>query len=89
MRKYPIVAILWEDHTYVTRSSMVKSPDAFLVPTMTVGILYKETDKAIIIVSDIEKYESYDEATYYIILKNAIISKKEFGRIKLTKLRTS
>lgn len=88
MRKYPIVIVLWEDHTHVSRSQMVKFPDDLLTPTMTVGILYKETKKSLIIVSDIERYEDHDDVTFFIILKSTIISVKDFGKIRLKKLRT-
>lgn len=88
MRKYPIVVILWEDHTQIIRSEMVKNPDEFLKPTLTVGILYKETDKSLILVSDIERYSSRDDATYFIILKSTIISRKDYGKIKLAKIRS-
>lgn len=89
MKKYPIVAILWDDHLQVTRGEIPKNPDkVVLKPTLTVGILIKETDKYYLIVSDIEKYADYDNGTYMIIYKNAVVGFKEYGKIKIdVKLR--
>ena len=82
--KHKIVAVLWEDHIRYDRSPMLKKPsDAFTRPTLTVGILLKEDKKALIIVSDIERYNGRNEATYTVILRGAVVGIKEFGDIKI------
>lgn len=86
MRKYKIVAILWEDHTRVTSSSMVIDPDTAIKPTLSVGIIYKDTKKSIVLVSDIERYEDRDETTYTIIRK-PVVAIREYGEIELAKIR--
>lgn len=86
MRKYKIAAILWEDHTRVTSSSMVSDPDTAITPTLSVGIIYKNTKKSYVLVSDIERYEDRDEATYMIIRK-PVVSIKEYGEIELAQIR--
>ena len=86
--KYPIVVILWEDHIHFDRSPILKSPSAaFKTPVLTAGILYKQDKKAVIVVSDIERYQEYDDTSYTVILKNAIIATKVFGKIKIKSLR--
>lgn len=87
MRKHKIVAVIWEDHLQVVRNRVVDNPHSILTPTLSVGILYKETDKVLVLVSDIERYSDHDDATYTIIFKSSIASIKEFGKIKLRKLR--
>lgn len=87
MRKYKIVAVLWEDHTRFTSSPMTNDPDGAIIPTLSVGILYKTTEKSYVIISDIEKYDNRDDATYTIIRKPAIISQQDYGEIELEKLR--
>lgn len=87
MPKYPIVAILWDDHVQVSREEIPKNPeDVVLKPTLSVGILIKETEKCYLIVSDIEKYAEYDSGNYIVIFKHAVVGIKEFGKIRL-KLR--
>lgn len=86
MRKYKIVAVLWEDHQQIIRSKMVDDPDNHVIPTLTVGILYKNSKKTYVIVSDIEKYEDRDDANYTIIRK-PVLSVKEYGDIELEELR--
>ena len=86
MRKHKIVAILWEDHSTFSRTRMVSDPDAAIIPTLSVGILYKKTKRSYVLVSDIERYEDRDDATFTIIRK-PIISMEEFGEIELIELR--
>lgn len=87
MRKHKIIAVLWEDHTRFTSGPMTNDPDTAIMPTLSVGILYKQTKKSLVLVTDIEKYETRDDITYTIILKPAIISQQEYGEITLEKLR--
>lgn len=86
MRKYKIVAILWKDHTHFDRAKMVTNPEDLIVPTLTVGILYKETRRYYIIVSDIERYEDRDEASYTLIFK-PVVAINEYGEIELNRIR--
>lgn len=86
MGKYKLVAILWEDHTHFDRSKMVDDPDNAINPTLSVGILYKQTKKSYVIVSDIERYTDRDDATYTIIRK-PIVSMMVFGEIDVAPLR--
>jgi len=88
MKNYKIIAVFWEDHIHIDRSQMLDKPSsAFVMPTLSVGILYKEDGKALILVSDIERYEDRDEASYTVILKSTIVNRKVFGNIKLKSLR--
>lgn len=87
-KEYEVVAVFWEDHIHFDRSPIIENPSkAFKTPTLTVGILFKEDSKAIIILSDIERYEDRDEATYTVILKGTVVAIKSFGKIKLKSLR--
>jgi hypothetical protein len=88
MAEYPIVAVLWEDHLHVTRESIPKDADKELIPTLSIGILYNETEKTITLVSDIERYHDRDDTTFLIILKSTVVSLKEYGMIKVRRLRT-
>lgn len=85
MKAYKIAAILWEDHTAYTRTEMVKNPDKAITPVLTVGIIYKETPKCYVVVSDVERYGTHTDASYTVILK-PVVSIKEYGDIKLRKL---
>jgi len=87
VKKYPIVAVFWEDHVHYERSPIVKPKDAIPIPTLSVGVLYSEDDRVMIIVSDIERYNDRDESTYMVILKSTIVARKDFGKIKLRALR--
>jgi hypothetical protein len=83
-KQYKIVGVLWEDHIQVTRSEIPKNIETVLnKPTLSIGILAKETDKCIMLISDIERYIEYDEGNYIIIYKSSIINMKEFGDIPL------
>lgn len=87
-KNYEVVAVFWEDHIHFDRSPIVKKPsDAFKAPTLTVGILFREDDKALTVLSDIERYDDRDEATYTVILKSTVVAIKSFGKIKLKSLR--
>lgn len=86
MRKYKIVIILWEDHTRFTSSRMFPDPDTAIIPTLSIGVLYKETLKSYVLVSDIERYADRDDTTYTIIRK-PVVAVKEYGEIELRKIR--
>lgn len=87
MADYPIVAVLWEDHTFITREAVPKNADKELIPTLSIGILYRETAKTITLVSDIERYRDRDDTTFFIILKSTILSTKKYGMIHIKRLR--
>lgn len=87
MKKYSVVAVLWDDHMEVSRSALSKNPDEHIRPVLSVGIVLDETDKVLVLGSCIERYAEYDDVSYMIILKATIVSIKEYGKIKLTKPR--
>jgi hypothetical protein len=86
-KSYPIVAVFWEDHAHYERSPILKPSQVIPTPTLSVGILYDEDDRVMIIVSDIERYDDRDEATFMAILKSTVVATKTFGKVKLRSLR--
>lgn len=86
MKEYDIVAIFWDDHYHVTRSRLINDASDIL-PTLSLGIIVKETSRHIWLLSDLERYETRDEATYTIILKSTIVATEKYGKIKLNKLK--
>lgn len=82
-----VVAVMWEDHVYVDRDSVPRDPDDLLTTTLSIGIVYKETDKALVLVNCIETYEDRDDASYTVILKSTIQAIKEYGEIEIETLR--
>lgn len=82
MTQYDVVAIFWEDHVQVTRSELVNDPDELIEsPMLSIGLLYKETDKTVMLVHD---FESTEKATYIVILKSTIVAIKKYGQIELS-----
>lgn len=88
MRDYPIIAVLWEDHTTFSRRELPKDSDLsnYIRPSLTIGLLYKKTRKYIILVSHVDRYDSHDEADFIVIFKDAILSIQEYGKIKIERL---
>jgi hypothetical protein len=83
-KQYKIVAVLWEDHIQVTRSEIPKNPhDVLNKPSLSFGVLAKETDKCVMLISDIERYPDHDDGNYIIIFKSTIVGIKEYGEIPL------
>lgn len=81
MTQYNIEAIFWDDHMQVVRNDLVDDPDSLLEkPMLSIGIVYKETDRSVMLVHDIE---NTDNATYLVIVKNAIVARKVYGQIEL------
>lgn len=80
------MSILWEDHQQMTRTKIMADPDETIIPTLSVGILYRSTKKYFILVSDIERYEDRDDASYMIIHK-PVLAKQEYGEIEIDDLR--
>lgn len=87
MNKYKIVAILWEDHIYVDRDKIPRNPDDEIMTTLSIGILYKETQKSVTLINSIERYDERDDASYTIILRSTIQGVQEYGEIELSTLR--
>lgn len=88
MVEYPIVAIIWEDHVTRISSEIPKNSDELIdSPTITVGILLSETDKTYLVAHDVERYDSYDNGTYTVILKNTVVGFKNFGDLQLNEIR--
>lgn len=87
MKEYDIVAVLWEDHIQFSRTSFIDDPDKAIIPSLSVGVLYKDSKKTLTIVSNIERYQEHDDVDYMVILKNTVVSVKKFGSIKLRKIR--
>ena len=84
---YKIVAVIWDDHRKVTRSPIVTDPESLIFPTITIGILLKQTKRLLTIVSDIERYEDGDNADYMIILRSCVQGIMEYGEIEIDNLR--
>lgn len=86
--KYPIVAVLWNDpHIFLRTELPDEDLEDYIIPTLTVGLLYKQTDDYVVLVHTAERQFHLDEGDFTIIFNGCIISMKEFGTIKLTKLR--
>lgn len=87
MKDYKIVAVLWEDHIFST-GPLPNKPDKLVdQPTLTIGFLFKETPKVIVVVSEVEPYD-IEQAHYMTILKSTIVGIQEYGTIKLRKFKT-
>jgi len=86
MAKYKLVSVVWEDHTYVDRDVMVKNPDDGITTDLSVGILYRETPKTLVLVNNVEVYSDRNDSCYTLILKSAILAIKEYGEIELADL---
>lgn len=87
MKDYDVVVVLWEDHVAVSRSLFPTNPDEPVPPTLSVGLIMKETDKVIVLVHDIERYDERDDVSYIIIYKSTILNIKKYGTIKIRKPR--
>lgn len=89
MKEYKIVSVIWEDHTSFSRSELPPNDnlEKFIRPSLTVGLLYKNTERFIIVIYNLERYDSTDEADFMLIFSDSIISIQEHGTIKLKKLR--
>lgn len=86
LKEYDIAIIFWEDHYIATSSSLPEDIDD-VTPTLSVGLIIEETDKALVLAHDIEKYNERDDLTYTVILKNAVVGKKIYGQIQLEEPR--
>lgn len=86
MKDYDVAVVLWEDHFHISRDSLPTNPDEEN-PTLSVGLIMKETEKVIVLVHDIEKYDEHDDFSYLVIYKSLILGIKKYGTIKLRKPR--
>jgi hypothetical protein len=86
LKEYDIAIIFWEDHYSVVSSTLPENIDD-VTPTLSVGLIIEETDKALVLAHDIEKYTERDDLTYTVILKNAVVGKKVYGKIKIEEPR--
>lgn len=88
MSGYKVIGVIWEDHITKVATEIPSNPDEeFDVPTLTVGILLRETDKSLLVAHDIERLDTTDNATFTVILKSAVIGRKEYGEIDLDDIR--
>lgn len=85
--KYKVVAVIWEDHRRVDRSSLPVDPEDLIFPTITIGALVRKTKRLIVIASDIERYEDRDDSTYTVIFRTNVNAIKEFGEIEIDNIR--
>lgn len=83
MKEYSVVSVLWDDHTGFHKTKLLRNPERTMRPTLTIGFIYRQTKKTMTIVSDLERYEEGDEATYVVIFKSTIRAMTEYGKIKL------
>jgi len=86
LKEYDIAVIFWEDHYHATTSSLPQNIDD-VTPTLSVGLIIEETDKALVIAHDIEKYDERDDLSYTVILKNAVVGRKVYGSIQIEEPR--
>jgi hypothetical protein len=87
MKEYSLVAVLWEDHTAANRDILPKNPDNFITPVLSVGLILEETEKVIVLASNIERYAERDDVSYIVIIKSTILSRKVYGSLKIRKPR--
>jgi hypothetical protein len=87
MKEYPICAVIWEDHVS-KEGNLPNDPDDLVEsPTISFGVILKETEKTVLLASTIEPFELNDQVTFLVILKSAILASKEYGKIELRDLR--
>lgn len=83
MKKYKLVAVIWDDHIRVNRSQLSYDIEKDLVETLTFGILVKKTKDVLVVVSEVEKYSERDDLTYMIIIRKTVRAIKEYGEIEV------
>lgn len=87
MKEYSIAVIFWDDHYSASRETLPFDPDGLMTPVMSVGIIVEESDKSVLLVHDIERYQDRDDCTYTRILKGTIVGRKNFGTIEIEEPR--
>jgi hypothetical protein len=83
MKEYSVAVIFWDDHYSASRQSIPSDPDNLFPPVLSIGLVIEETEKVIVLMHDLEKHEDHDESTYTVILKSAIVGRKDYGTIQL------
>lgn len=88
MKEYPIIAVLWEDHSAFSGRELPKDNDLsqYIRPSLTIGLLYKKTRKYIVVTHHVDRFEDEDKADFTIIYRDAILSMHEYGTIKIDRL---
>ena len=88
MSEYKIVAILWRDHTFFESSPLNhKKAVRSILPTLSIGFLWKETDETVTLVSDVERHHYGDTGNFTVIFKGAIVATQEYGTIEISGLK--
>lgn len=89
LKEYPIVAVIWEDHSKFTERELPPTEDIseYIRPSLTLGLLFKKTKRYIIIVQHLDRYEDVDEADFMIIYKSTILGIKEYGTIEIDEIK--
>lgn len=86
-KEYEIITVLWEDHRSFYGAPLPKDVDSLIEdPILSIGFLYKETDKVLVVASEVVPNE-VDEAHFTVIKKDAIVGLKKYGTISLRKFR--
>lgn len=88
MKEYPLVSVIWEDHSMFSRRELPQDDDIsnYIRPTLTFGLLYKKTRKYIVVAQNIDRYGTHDEVDFMIIHKPSILGLQEYGKIKIERL---
>ena len=84
LKKYKIIGVLWNDHTVFRNTSLPKDVVKMIIPSLTVGILWKEEDGILVILSHLDSYGDDEPiADYSLIYKDSVINLQEYGEIEL------
>lgn len=88
MSEYKIVAVLWRDHTFYEGAPLNhKKALNHILPTLSVGLLWKETEESVTLVSDVERHHHGDTGNFIVIFKGSIEAVREYGTIKIRALK--
>lgn len=88
MKEYPIIAVLWEDHSAFSGRELPKDKDLsqYIRPSLTIGLLYKKTKKYIVVTHHVDRFDNEDKADFTIIFRDAILSMQKYGTINIDSL---
>lgn len=87
MKDYKIVSVLWEDHTVYSARTLPKKLRGLIRPSLTIGFLYKQTKRYIVVASHVERYDHTDDVDFTVILRGSILGIKEYGTVTINNLR--
>ena len=87
MAQYKVVAVIWDDHMRANRMEIHNDPELLITSTITFGALIKTTKRALVILSDLERYHDRDDGSYAVILRKTIQAVKEYGDIEIDNLK--